>query len=59
RLTTFVPGNLGTLEAGLVAVFSFLGLTPESGMAFALLRRIRQIGWIAGGFSLLAKMSRG
>jgi len=59
RLTAFVPGNLGTQEAGMVVIFSFLGLTPESGMAFALLRRIRQIGWIASGFGLLAKMSRG
>jgi len=59
RLTAFVPGNLGTQEAGLVAIFSFLGPTPESAMAFALLRRLRQIGWIACGFVLLAKMSRG
>jgi len=58
RLTTFVPGNLGTQEAGMVAIFSLLGLTPESGMAFAILRRIRQVGWIAVGFGLFAKASR-
>lgn len=58
RLTTFVPGNLGTQEAGMVAFFSLLGLTPESGMAFAILRRIRQVGWIAVGFGLFAKASR-
>lgn len=58
RLTTFVPGNLGTQEAGMVAIFSSLGLTPESGMAFAILRRIRQVGWIAVGFGLFAKASR-
>ena len=59
RLTAFVPGTLGTQEVGIVAIFSFLGLTPESGMSFALHLRIRQIGWIAGGFALLAKKSRG
>jgi len=59
RLTTFIPGKLGTQEAGIVIVFSFLGLSPESAMAFAFLRRLRQIGWIAAGFRYIAKMSRG
>src|SRR5262245_49072301 len=59
RLTTFIPANLGAQEAGIVMVFSFLGLSPESAMAFALLRRLRQMGWIAGGLGILAKMSRG
>jgi uncharacterized protein (TIRG00374 family) len=59
RLTTFIPANLGAQEAGIVMVFSFLGLSPESAMAFAVLRRMRQMGWIAGGLGILAKMSRG
>ena len=58
RLTASVQGNLGTQEAGMVAIFSLLGLTPESGMAFALLRRIRQVGGTAVGFGLFAKASR-
>ena len=58
RLTAFVPGNVGTHEAGTVMVFSFLGLGADSAMAFALLRRVRQIIWIAVGLSLLAKVSR-
>ncbi|MGD9852430.1 MAG: lysylphosphatidylglycerol synthase domain-containing protein [Nitrospirales bacterium] len=53
RLTSFVPANLGTQEAGVMAVFAFLGLTPEQALAFALLRRMRQIGWIALGLCLL------
>ena len=56
RLTGFIPGNLGTHEAGTVIVFSFLGLTAESAMAFALLRRIRQIVWTALGLGVLAKI---
>lgn len=59
RLTTFIPGNLGAQEAGIVMVFSFLGLSPESAMAFAVLRRLRELGWIAAGLGYLAKMSRG
>jgi glycosyltransferase 2 family protein len=56
RLTGFVPGNLGTHEAGVVMVFSLLGFTAESAMAFALLRRIRQIVWTALGLGVLTKV---
>jgi uncharacterized protein (TIRG00374 family) len=58
RLTAFVPANLGTQEAGAVVIFSFLGLTADSAMAFALLRRVRQIAWIALGMGILAKAPR-
>lgn len=58
RLTTFIPANLGTQEAGTIMVFSFVGLSPESAMAFAVLRRLRQVGWIAGSLGIMAKMSR-
>ncbi|MDR4494034.1 MAG: lysylphosphatidylglycerol synthase domain-containing protein [Nitrospirales bacterium] len=53
RLTSFVPANLGTQEAGVMAVFAFLGFTPEQALAFALLRRMRQVGWIGLGLALL------
>lgn len=53
RLTSFVPANLGTQEAGVIAVFAFLGLTPEQALAFALLRRMRQVGWIGVGLAML------
>jgi len=58
RLTAFVPANLGTHEVGAVMIFSFLGLSAESAMAFALLRRLRQIVWIALGLTVLAKVPR-
>jgi len=53
RLTSFVPGNIGTQEAGVMAIFAFLGLAPEQALAFALLRRMRQVGWIVLGLALL------
>jgi uncharacterized protein (TIRG00374 family) len=56
RLTAFVPANLGTQEAGAVMIFSFLGFTADSAIAFCLLCRIRQIFWIALGLSILAKV---
>jgi uncharacterized protein (TIRG00374 family) len=55
RLTAFVPASLGTHEAGAIMVFSLLGLSADAAMAFALLRRLRQIGWITLGFAILAK----
>jgi uncharacterized protein (TIRG00374 family) len=58
RFTAFVPGNLGTHEAGTLMIFSFLGLSADSAMAFALLRRVRQIFWIALGLGILAKVPR-
>ena len=58
RLTAFVPANLGTHEAGTVMIFSLLGLTADSAMAFALLRRVRQIVWITLGLGILAKVPR-
>ncbi|MEX0806583.1 MAG: lysylphosphatidylglycerol synthase transmembrane domain-containing protein [Candidatus Binatia bacterium] len=58
RVTAFIPGNVGAHEAGIVMMFSFLGLGADSAMAFALLRRIRQIVWIALGMGLLAKIPR-
>ena len=59
RLTTFIPANLGAQEAGMVMIFSHLGLSPESAMAFAVLRRLRQAGWIFGGLGILTKLARG
>ncbi|MEO8162457.1 MAG: flippase-like domain-containing protein [Ilumatobacteraceae bacterium] len=58
RLTAFVPGNLGTQEAGVVMIFSLLGFAPESALAFALLRRVRQIAWAAAGLGILTHISR-
>lgn len=58
RLTAFVPGNLGTQEAGVVMIFSVLGFASESAIAFALLRRVRQLVWIAAGLGILTHVSR-
>lgn len=52
RLTAFVPANLGTHEAGALMVFAVVGLPPEGALAFALLRRARQIAWVAAGLAL-------
>ena len=55
RLTAFVPAHLGTLEAGALMAFALVGLPAEGALAFSLLRRLRQLVWIAGRASGLAR----
>jgi glycosyltransferase 2 family protein len=56
--TGFLPANLGMLEAGALGIFFWIGLTPESALAFMLLRRLRQVVWIAAGFAILGRLAR-
>ena len=51
--TFFVPGSLGALEGANTAAFAALGLGAEAGLAFSLLRRLRQVVWIAIGVLVL------
>jgi uncharacterized protein (TIRG00374 family) len=52
-VTFFVPGHLGALEGGNVAVFLALGLNPAAGMSAILVRRVREAAWVGLGFLLL------
>jgi len=47
--TFFVPGSLGALEGANAAAFAALGFGAPAGLAFSLLRRLRQVAWIALG----------
>ena len=51
--TFFVPGSLGALEGANTAAFAALGLGAQAGLAFSLLRRLRQVVWIALGILVL------
>ncbi len=51
--TFFVPGSLGALEGANVAAFGALGLGTSTGLAFSLLRRIRQAIWIGLGMLVI------
>ena len=54
RFATFmVPGSLGALEGGHVAIFVALGFTGTVGLSYSLVRRIREATYVGIGFLAL------
>jgi uncharacterized protein (TIRG00374 family) len=54
RFATFmVPGSLGALEGGHVAIFVALGFTGTVGLSFSLVRRLREATYVGIGFLAL------
>jgi uncharacterized protein (TIRG00374 family) len=55
RFATFmVPGSLGALEGGNVAIFAAFGLPGAAGLSFSLVRRLREATWALIGLGALA-----
>jgi len=50
--TFFVPANAGTQDGALVVVVEALTGSPELGLALALVRRFRELLWIAAGLAI-------
>ena len=48
--TFMVPASLGALEGGNVAIFTAFGLGGAVGLTYTLVRRLREIVWVAAGF---------
>lgn len=60
RFATFmIPGSLGALEAGNVAVFAAFGLPGATGLSFSLVRRLREAAWALAGLAALAGFKAG
>ena len=60
RFATFlIPGSLGVQEGGYVLIFAALGLGGADGVTFGLVRRLRELVWVAIGLLLFAVMRRG
>jgi hypothetical protein len=51
----FVPDRLGVDEAGAAIVARALALDPASGIALALVRKLRIVVWNAVGLAVLAR----
>lgn len=49
-----VPAKLGTQEAGKAAIFRALGYPVSQGLAFGLIRHVREIIWACAGFAIYA-----
>lgn len=56
-VTFMVPGSLGALEGGNMAIFAAFGLGGPIGLAYTLVRRVRELGWIAAGFAAMALLT--
>ena len=52
-----VPSSLGALEGGNIALFAAFGLPGAVGLTYTLVRRLREIAWIAVGFLALNVLS--
>jgi putative membrane protein len=53
RFATFlVPASLGVQEGGFAVTFVALGLSATDGVAFGLVRRLRELVWVAVGLAL-------
>ena len=57
KVATFlIPASLGVLEGGFLATFVALGLSSTTAISFSLVRRIREVVWIAIGLIVFAVM---
>ncbi len=60
RFATFmIPGSLGALEGGNVAIFAAFGLPGAAGLSFSLVRRLREATWALVGLGALAALKAG
>jgi putative membrane protein len=60
RSATFmIPASLGAQEGAFVAIFLGYGLSAGAGLAFGLVRRLREALWAAIGFAVLAAWGGG
>ena len=60
RFATFmIPGALGALEGGNVIIFAAFGLPGAAGLAFSLVRRLREATWAVVGLVALATFKAG
>lgn len=53
NITFFVPARVGVVEGSRAMIFATLGLPASSGMAYGIIRRVRELIWIALGYGIL------
>ena len=50
-VTFFVPASVGLQEGGIILIFEQFGFSNPVSLTFAIIRRIREIFWIALGLT--------
>jgi len=50
-MTFFIPASIGAQESGIVFIFSHFGMTAPFSLAFAVVRRMREIVYLAVGLT--------
>jgi uncharacterized membrane protein YbhN (UPF0104 family) len=57
-VANIAPAGLGVQEAGYATLLTGTGVAVDTAAAFVLLKRCKELFWIAGGYALLAGMRR-
>jgi glycosyltransferase 2 family protein len=52
----FIPLGIGAMESGLILIFSSMGMTPNLGLTVSIVRRIKELTWIALGLALSGQL---
>ncbi|MFQ5965824.1 MAG: flippase-like domain-containing protein [Candidatus Scalinduaceae bacterium] len=55
-ITSFIPGSVGGQEGGIIMIFITLKLSVGIALTFAILRRLRELIWIAAGLFILSRL---
>ncbi|MDR4497463.1 MAG: flippase-like domain-containing protein [Candidatus Scalindua sp.] len=55
-ITSFIPGSMGGQEGGIIMIFLNLKLSASIAITFCILRRLRELIWVASGLVILSKL---
>ena len=55
-IAVIAPSGLGVVDLGYATVLPLLGADPSSAAAFVLLKRAKELSWVAVGYAVLAAM---
>ena len=55
-ITSFIPGSMGGQEGGTIMIFLNLKLSASIAITFCILRRLRELIWVALGLVILSKL---
>ncbi len=53
NVTFFIPARIGVGEGGRVLLFGALGYSTAMGLSYGIIRRVRELAWIAAGLAIL------